>query len=226
MRRKTFAIIILAAVTGLLLLFSACGGSTGATGASAAGAAQDAASGSVASETQLVKELTGGDHVYFVKGDTHYHLYPDCSQITGTAQEGTVAQALAANPGSSLCVTCISRALTDGAAGGTAIGNTNGTSNGSANGTTGTGTNTPAQPPKPASGVIQPTTKYTAKPATVNAADGLNMRKGPGTNYDKIAGIPDKTKVSDIGNTSAQPGWVYIQYNSTEGWVSKQYLKY
>jgi len=223
MRRKTFGLLLLAVVTGLVLMFSACGGSTGSGGAPAAGvsgAAQNASAGSVASETQLVKELTGGDHVYFVKGDTHYHLYPDCPDLSGKTdvQEGSVAEALAANPGSSLCVACISRALTDGAAGGTAIGN--------ANGTAGTGANTPAQPSKPASGVIQPTTKYAAKPATVNSANGLNMRKGPGTNYDRIAAIPDKTKVSDIGNTAAQPGWVYVQYGSTEGWVSKQYLKY
>lgn len=218
MRKKTFAVLFLAGALGFVLLFSACGGGKSSAGGSS-GVVQGQPStspASVTSEMKLVTELTGGDHTYFTAGDAHYHLYPDCTLISGTAQEGTVAQALAANPGSSLCVSCISRALNDGAAGGvtdnTATGNT---------GQTGTDTTT-----KPASGVIAPTAKYAAKPATVNVADGLNLRKGPGTNYDKIAGIPDKTKVSDIGNSSAQPDWVYIQYGTTEGWVAKKYLKY
>ena len=234
MRRKYRIISILAVAVGLALMFTACGGGGGAgsgsagangavqgqsSGASApAGGAGGASAVSVASETKLVTELVGGDHAYYVAGDSHYHLYPDCTLISGEAKGGTVAQALAGDPGSSLCISCISRALSDGAAGGVVSG---GAANGNT-GTTGTGTTTS----KPASGVVAPTAKYTAKPATVNATDGLNLRKGPGTNYDKIAGIPNKTKISDIGNSSAQPDWVYVQYGSMEGWVAKQYLKY
>ena len=54
----------------------------------------------------------------------------------------------------------------------------------------------------------------------VNSWDGLNVRKGPGTNYKVITAIPDKTKVRI---TKSKNGWGYCP--DLKGWLFFGYLK-
>ena len=50
----------------------------------------------------------------------------------------------------------------------------------------------------------------------------LNIRKGPGTNYDVIGGIPNGTQV---GVAADSGDWYLACYNGTYGWVSGDYLR-
>lgn len=56
------------------------------------------------------------------------------------------------------------------------------------------------------------------------ADHGLVIRKGPGTDYEKIDSIPYSTTVWECGYKSDVPGWVVVHYNGTYGWVSTEYL--
>ena len=49
----------------------------------------------------------------------------------------------------------------------------------------------------------------------------LNVRTGPGTNYDKVGLIPSGTNVTRI---SEENGWSRIEYNGSERYVSSSYL--
>ena len=56
----------------------------------------------------------------------------------------------------------------------------------------------------------------------VNSDDGVNVRCGPGTNYDIIDGIAYNTDVIERG---WEEGWVYIEYgNGKFGWMSAEYF--
>ena len=58
-------------------------------------------------------------------------------------------------------------------------------------------------------------------------ADGerLNLRTGPGTQYDVIGKIPDTVRLQVYGMLSTAPGWVLVQYYQQYGWVSTEYLQ-
>lgn len=79
-----------------------------------------------------------------------------------------------------------------------------------------------------AQGVVSPDKKY-EKPTTkyVNTAEGLRLRKGPGSNYDIIKNIPNGYPVKVIGYSSKASGWVYVIETTygVSGWVSSQYIK-
>lgn len=55
----------------------------------------------------------------------------------------------------------------------------------------------------------------------VDEPEGLNMRYGPGTDYDIITAIPDKAEVIEYG---WKDGWVFVEYNGTNGWINGDYL--
>jgi len=55
----------------------------------------------------------------------------------------------------------------------------------------------------------------------VDEPDGLNLRYGPGTDYDVITAIPDKAEVIEYG---WQDGWIFVDYKGTYGWINGQYL--
>ena len=60
---------------------------------------------------------------------------------------------------------------------------------------------------------------------TYTTADhGLVMRKGPGTNYEKMDNIPYGIIVWECGYSSNVPDWVVVYYNGIYGWVSDEYL--
>ena len=55
----------------------------------------------------------------------------------------------------------------------------------------------------------------------VDSPDGLNMRYGPGTEYDIITALPDKTEVIERG---WEGEWVYVEYNGKFGWMNSKYF--
>ena len=55
----------------------------------------------------------------------------------------------------------------------------------------------------------------------VTAEDGVNVRTGPGTQYDIIDGLPYNAEAIERG---WQDGWVYIEYNGKFGWISTEYF--
>lgn len=50
---------------------------------------------------------------------------------------------------------------------------------------------------------------------------GVNLRKGPGTNYGIITAIPEGTRVELL---SANGSWCKVKYGSQIGYVSRSYL--
>ncbi len=56
---------------------------------------------------------------------------------------------------------------------------------------------------------------------TVNSEDGLNLRCGPGSEYDILMVVPYKTEVVEEGWNE---GWLYIKYDGQYGWVNSEYI--
>lgn len=56
-------------------------------------------------------------------------------------------------------------------------------------------------------------------------ADNLNMRKGPGTDYDLVGKAPHDGVVTRIGKLDSNSEWVLILSDGTYGWVSAEYLE-
>lgn len=52
----------------------------------------------------------------------------------------------------------------------------------------------------------------------------LNMRKGPGYQYNRIEGIPDGTVIDATPDTK-NPGWMVTEYNGVSGYVMAQFLE-
>ena len=70
---------------------------------------------------------------------------------------------------------------------------------------------------------VQPTTYYNeGEQPTYTVTDGnnLNMRGGPGTDYDKIGQVPASTGVTALG-TNEDGSWVVVNYNGTYGWLKQ-----
>lgn len=56
--------------------------------------------------------------------------------------------------------------------------------------------------------------------------DNLNVRAGPGTDYEKIGSIPPGSSVKELGTSSTVPGWTFVLYRDwLRGWVSNDYLE-
>ena len=58
----------------------------------------------------------------------------------------------------------------------------------------------------------------------VTADVGLNLRTGPGTDYDKVVKAPEYTRLQDLGH-SDDDAWILTKYAGHYGWVSKEYLE-
>lgn len=56
----------------------------------------------------------------------------------------------------------------------------------------------------------------------VDSPEGLNLRFGPGPEYDVITVVPDKTDLVERGWAD---GWVYVEYKGKFGWISAQYFR-
>ncbi len=73
----------------------------------------------------------------------------------------------------------------------------------------------------------QPVTLFAQgqQPGYKTPADAnMNLRAGPGTDFDKVAQIPLGTAVTALGS-NADGSWVVVQYNDKYGWLCKQYLE-
>ena len=73
----------------------------------------------------------------------------------------------------------------------------------------------------------QPATLFAQgqQPGYKTPADAnMNLRAGPGTDFDKVAQIPMGTAVTALGS-NADGSWVMVQYNDKYGWLCKQYLE-
>lgn len=74
--------------------------------------------------------------------------------------------------------------------------------------------------------VVSPALALTPAAYTVDADGGLNLRSGPGTDYESLQLIPDGGRVTAQGSTGdAASSWIFVNYNGVEGWVSTEYLE-
>ena len=55
----------------------------------------------------------------------------------------------------------------------------------------------------------------------VNAEDGLNLRCGPGTDYDILLVVPHKAEVVEEG---WENGWLYVSHDGQYGWINSEYI--
>ena len=58
---------------------------------------------------------------------------------------------------------------------------------------------------------------------TTAADSSMNLRAGPGTNYDKVTSVPAGTAVTALG-TNADNSWVVVQVNGQYGWLKVEFL--
>lgn len=56
------------------------------------------------------------------------------------------------------------------------------------------------------------------------AGERLNVRTGPGLEYDIIDKLPDSAQVRLYGKLSTAPGWALVKYGQQFGWVSQDFL--
>ena len=63
---------------------------------------------------------------------------------------------------------------------------------------------------------------YTATGTVINVQSNLNVRKGPGTNYDSIGKLYEGNKVSIIARNGE---WYKIKFDSGYGYVSNKYIQ-
>ena len=60
----------------------------------------------------------------------------------------------------------------------------------------------------------------------ITTSDGsLNLRTGPGTDYDSLMQVPPDSAVYYYGSLSSVPGWVLVRYGLQFGWASTDYLR-
>lgn len=87
----------------------------------------------------------------------------------------------------------------------------------------------PEPTPEPASfdGLAQqPTTVFaeSERPAYTTTPDAsMNLRAGPGTDYDKVTSVPAGTAVTALG-TNEDGSWVVVQIGDKYGWLKVEFL--
>lgn len=73
---------------------------------------------------------------------------------------------------------------------------------------------------------VQPTTYYNEgeQPSYTTPGDsGMNLRAGPGTDYDKVTSVPAGTGVTALGTTE-DGSWVVVNYDGKYGWLKTEFL--
>ena len=73
---------------------------------------------------------------------------------------------------------------------------------------------------------VQPTTYYNEgeQPSYTTPGDsGMNLRAGPGTNFDKVTSVPAGTAVTALG-TNEDGSWVVVNYDGKYGWLKTEFL--
>lgn len=51
----------------------------------------------------------------------------------------------------------------------------------------------------------------------------MNLRAGPGTNFDKVTSVPAGTAVTALG-TNSDGSWVVVQVGGQFGWLKVEFL--
>ena len=69
--------------------------------------------------------------------------------------------------------------------------------------------------------VAASTEKATVELGTMYINSGVNLRKGPGKEYDVIDTMPKGAAVEVIGSEN---GWIKVKYNGKEGFMGSSYL--
>ena len=72
----------------------------------------------------------------------------------------------------------------------------------------------------------QPTTVFAEgeQPSYTTTADAsMNLRAGPGTNFDKVTSVPAGTAVTALGANS-DGSWVVVQVGGQYGWLKVEFL--
>ena len=90
---------------------------------------------------------------------------------------------------------------------------------------------TPEPTPEPAPANFdglaeQPTTVFAEgeQPSYTTTADAsMNLRAGPGTNFDKVTSVPAGTAVTALG-TNSDGSWVVVQVGGQYGWLKVEFL--
>lgn len=73
---------------------------------------------------------------------------------------------------------------------------------------------------------VQPITYYNEgeQPSYTTPGDsGMNLRAGPGTDYDKVTSVPAGTGVTALG-TNEDGSWVVVNYDGKYGWLKTEFL--
>lgn len=83
-----------------------------------------------------------------------------------------------------------------------------------------------AETTKVTKNTVSPDKKYSKAELKITT-NGLNLRKGPGTDYAVITLIPKNYPVKVIGTKKGVSGWVYVTDTTYgySGWVSSAYIK-
>lgn len=90
---------------------------------------------------------------------------------------------------------------------------------------------TPEPTPEPTSANFdglaeQPTTVFAEgeQPSYTTTADAsMNLRAGPGTDFDKVTSVPAGTAVTALG-TNSDGSWVVVQVGGQYGWLKVEFL--
>lgn len=70
--------------------------------------------------------------------------------------------------------------------------------------------------------LVEPSTRIRSGfHGTVNAEGGLNLRCGPGKDYDILLVVPDKTEVVEEGRDG---DWIFVKYDGDYGWLNMEYI--
>ncbi len=65
--------------------------------------------------------------------------------------------------------------------------------------------------------------------AAVETTGNVNLRKGPGKDYDVVASVPKGTILSDLDSVVADDrgvDWFWVEYNGIECWISSKYAEF
>ena len=73
--------------------------------------------------------------------------------------------------------------------------------------------------------ITAPDTRTFSYARVITEGDRLNLRAGPGTEYEIVGKIPEYTSLRIYGYSDAAPAWVLVQYQGQCGWANLDYLE-
>ncbi len=76
------------------------------------------------------------------------------------------------------------------------------------------------------SDIVNPDFSYNPVTYYVKPIEGLNLRKGPGADYDSLLTLQQNESVEILGGSETNENWAYVRYSVTNdyGWLSTQQL--